>query len=192
MRVLIVGEGKHELGGALETLVRRLLDRDIHCDLEPVKRNDIHAHHGRGQGYFKKALRWMLEAQRRGYDAIVLLIDEDGKAERTRELTQAQADCSITALPRALGVAIRTFDAWILADEQALGAVLGLRIAQQRQPERLGNPKSVFRGLQDCSTRRFDQSTLYRDILASADLVLLARRCPRGFAPFAGRIRQLS
>ena len=192
MKVLIVGEGKHELGGALETLVRRLMDRDIQCDVEPVKRNDIHAHHGRGQGYFKKALRWVLEARRRNYDAVVLLIDEDGKAERVRELTQAQEDVSVTAMPRALGVAIRTFDAWMLADESTLGNVLGLKVGQQRKPESLTDPKAVFRKLLDCSVQQLDQATLYRDIMVQVDLALLSTRCPRGFASFAGRVKRLS
>jgi hypothetical protein len=83
-----------------------------------VSRKDIHAHHGKGQGYFKKALRWILEAERRGYDALVLVIDQDNTPERVQEINKAQNDQRVT-LRRALGVAIRTFDAWMLADEQA-------------------------------------------------------------------------
>ena len=80
MKVLLVAEGKHERGkedrdGALETIVRRLHQGICQCDLDRVSRKDIHAHHGKGQGYFKKALRWMLHAQELGYDALVLVID---------------------------------------------------------------------------------------------------------------------
>jgi hypothetical protein len=52
MKVLLVAEGKHERGtedrdGALETLVRRLHQNSIQCDLDRVSRKDIHAHHGK-------------------------------------------------------------------------------------------------------------------------------------------------
>jgi hypothetical protein len=116
MKILLVGEGRHELAGALPALVQRFTSTDIQYDLDRVSRNDIHAHHGRGGGYFKKALRWIREAEKRGYDALILLIDEDNRPERTREIDDAQDHSTVTALPRALGVAIRTFDAWMLAD----------------------------------------------------------------------------
>src|SRR5215217_4681415 len=110
MRILLVGEGASELGGALETLVRRLGFSDVQVDSDRVSKQQIHAHHGRGQGYFKRAVRWMLEAGKRGYDAVVLLIDEDGRPERVTELRDAQ-EYSKSPVRRAFGVAIRTFDA---------------------------------------------------------------------------------
>lgn len=150
MRILLVSEGKHEQSGALKNLVGRLLAREFECDQEPVKNNAIHAHHGGGQGYMKKAIRWILEAQRRGYDALVLLIDEDNKAERLREIEQAQAYFGpSTTLPRALGVAVRTFDAWMLADETALTRVLGRPVPRQRDPEAQSQPKAICAQLLD-------------------------------------------
>lgn len=72
MRVLVVSEGKHEHSGALENLVKRLGGERATFASDRVQSNRIHAHHGQGQGFFKRALRWLLEAQKRGFDALVL------------------------------------------------------------------------------------------------------------------------
>ena len=112
MKVLLVAEGRHERGkedrdGALETHIRRLRQDIVQCDLDRVSRNDIPVHPGKGQGYFKKAIRWIEEAEKRGYDALVLLIDQDNTPQRVQEVTEAQKSQLVT-LRRALGVAIRT------------------------------------------------------------------------------------
>jgi len=90
MKVLLVGEGASELAGALETLVRRLGLAEAEIAQDRVSRRDLHAHHGKGRGYFKRAVRWMLEAQKRGHDALILVIDEDGHPERSQEFADAQ------------------------------------------------------------------------------------------------------
>lgn len=134
MKVLLVSEGKHELSGSLESLVRRISSRELDVHHDRVSRNDIHTHRGKGQGFFKRAIRWLLEARKRGYEAIVLVIDEDGYAERTSEIKEAQYYSGVV-FPRAFGIAIRTFDAWMLADERALTTVLGCQIQRQPAPE---------------------------------------------------------
>lgn len=195
MRVLLVAEGKHERGtedrdGALETLVRRLHPDVAYCDLDRVSRKDIHAHHGRGQGYFKKALRWMLEAEKRGYDALILLIDQDNTPQRVHEITNAQHDPRVP-LRRALGAAIRTFEAWMLADEQALTRILGKVVLRQPSPEDISNAKGVCAQLLDSYQAMMSQSIFYASIAQEADLEAIAQRCPRGFAPFAQRLRTM-
>jgi hypothetical protein len=195
MKVLLVAEGKHERGkedrdGALETLIRRLRQGIAQCDLDRVSRNDIHAHHGTGQGYFKKALRWMLEAKKRGYDALVLLIDQDNTPQRVQEITETQNDQNV-ALRRALGVAIRTFDAWMLADESALTRILGYSVPTQPSPEELSDAKSKCTQFLGASQEAMSQSAFYAAVAHAADLSTLERRCVRGFAPFAQRLRAL-
>jgi hypothetical protein len=176
--------------GALEILVRRLHQDISQCDLDRVSRKDIHAHHGKGQGYFKKALRWILEAEKRGYDAIVLVIDQDNVPERLQEITRAQHHQLVT-LRRALGVAIRTFDAWMLADEQALTRVLGYSVSPQRAPEDVSDAKSVCTQLLSKSLTAMSQSEFYAFVAREADLSTLTRQCSKGFAPFAERVRSL-
>jgi hypothetical protein len=155
-----------------------------------VSRKDIHAHHGKGQGYFKKALRWILEADKRGYDAIVLVIDQDNAPERVQEITSAQNDQRV-ALRRALGVAIRTFDAWMLADAQTLTHVLGYAVSSQRSPEDVSDAKSVCTQLLGKSPTAMSQSGFYALVAREADMSMLTRQCPKGFAPFAQRVRSL-
>jgi len=195
VRVLLVAEGQHEQGkedrdGALETLVRRLHQDIIQCDLDRVSRKDIHAHHGKGQGYFKKALRWIREAEKRGYDAIVLVIDQDNAPERVQEITQAQNN-QLVALRRALGVAIRTFDAWMLADAQALTRVLGYVVSPQRCPEDVSDAKDICSQLLGKSPMAMSQSELYAFVAHEIDMSTLTRQCSKGFAPFAQRVRSL-
>ena len=191
MKVLLVSEGKHELAGALETLVRRLFSpREIEIDHDKVSIADVHAYHGKGQGYTKRAIRWLLDARKRGYDAIVLVIDEDGQTERVREIAEAQKHEGFE-FQRAFGVAIRTFDAWMLADEQALTAVLGCQIQCQPAPESEKDPKQACKDLRDAGEADISQTEMYVRIAERVNLLLLEQRCPRGFAPFADRVRRL-
>ena len=90
MRVLVVSEGKHELSGALENLLKRLGGVSASLEFDRVSNDKIHAIHGKGQGHFKKAVRWLNEAEDRGANALILLIDEDGRSETIREIKDAQ------------------------------------------------------------------------------------------------------
>lgn len=189
MRVLIVGEGKHERSGAFESFVRRLSPQnDLEFESDRLARSDIHASHGKGSGYFKKAVRWMLEAKKREFDGCVLVVDEDGKPERRSEIDLAQ-ESPLGIRCRALGVAVRQFDAWMLADERALTQVLGGTVQRQRAPEEISDPKRTCEQLRDAAQSRLPLSEMYAGVAHAADLTLLAERCPRGFAPFADRLR---
>ena len=187
MRVLLVSEGIHEQRGALEALVRQLSPHGFEFEHAKVSRNDIHAHHGKGGGYFKRAIRWMLEAEERGFDAIVLLIDQDGHAVRSQEIDHAQAH-ALGVERRALGVAIRTFDAGMLSDETALSSVLSATVPRQRQPESMRDPKNVLIALAEASDSPTRLRDLYTSVAQSANLDTLRERCPSGFAPFAERV----
>ena len=195
MKVLLVAEGKHERGkedrdGALETLICRLRQDIAQCDLDRVSRNDIHGHPGKGRGYFKKAIRWIQEAEKRAYDALVLLIDQDNTPQRVQEITEAQNPQHVV-LRWALGVAIRTFDAWMLADERALTRILGYSVPTQPSPEEISDAKSKCTQLLGDSQAAMSQSELYAKMAHAADLSTLERRCAREFAPFAKRLRTL-
>ena len=190
MKILLVSEGPSELNGALQNLVRRLGVMEDDIDIDRVSQRDVHAHHGKGKGYFKRAVRWMLEARKRRCDALILVIDQDGRPERTREIDDAQQHAG-TSVYRALGVAIRTFDAWMLADEKALTNVLGVSVSRQPGPEGILDPKGVCRGLLDESERSLRQREMYAAIAEVADIAVLETRCPKGFAPFAQRVRGL-
>src|SRR5207302_839585 len=57
MRVLIVAEGKHELDGALEALIRRLNPKELACDQRKVSDPALRAYQGKGPGYLKETIR---------------------------------------------------------------------------------------------------------------------------------------
>ena len=190
MRVLVVAEGKHERSGALEALLRRLGGEQATFESDRVQNNRIHTHPGKGPKYLRRALAWLRYAQNEAYDALVLLIDEDGQPERIAQFNDAQAH-NLYSLPRALGVAIRSFDAWMLADEKALTCVLGCQIDKQSDPETIRNPKQRCADLLEESPNRIAQSEMYAKVCECVDLDVLSARCKKGFAPFSERIRDV-
>jgi len=197
MKVLIVSEGKHELGpnhaeGSLSILVRRLLGCEVEIHQEKVSDPQFHTHAIRGKGSkcLKRALRWIQYAEGNGFDAVVVVIDQDKYPNRIVDLSSAQ-DSQLWPIPRALGVAIREFDAWMLADEVALTDVLGCRVSRQRSPEDMSDPKAVAADLLVQSDRSISQTRMYAEVSKAADLEKLCERCPKGFDPFANRVVQM-
>ena len=190
MRVLVVAEGKHELHGALGNLLEKLGGDGSSFDYDRVSNNTIHAVHGTGNGYFKRARRWLIEAEKRGVDALIFLIDEDGKAERIEQIRRAQ-NYPIPQLPRAMGVAIRMFDAWMLADEKALTEVLDYNINKQADPETIRNPKQMCEELLTNSQIEIPQREMYARVSSKINIDILCNRCQSGFRPFATYVRNI-
>ncbi len=195
MRVLLVAEGKHEHGsndlpGALEILVHRLTTGDIELKKRPLSRKERHTFHGKGKGHFKKAVRCMLDAEGDGFDALVLLVDEDGKPERRTQIDDAQ-EATLAPIKRALGVAVRTFDAWMLADEGCLSEVLDVSVRKRKDPEKMRDPKRNCQVLLDRAKKEMTQTQMYSGVMNALDLSILEKRCPDGFAPFAKSVRAL-
>ncbi len=190
MTVLVVAEGKHELSGALENLLKRLGGDNAVFEFDRVSNKNIHAFHGKGKRYFKRAFRWLKEAEQKGADALILLIDEDGIRERIGQIQEAQ-DSLLSQLPRAMGVAIRMFDAWMLADEKALTEVLGNNVNRQTNPETIGNPKQVCAKLLADSQIQISQSEMYASVSSKINIEILCDRCKSGFKPFATYVRNI-
>lgn len=205
MRVLLVSEGAHELGAwdesglptgpsALETFCRRLLGQEVEFVRKKVSDPEVRTHRmaGKGDGYEKRVLMWMRRAELEGFDALVLVIDQDDPAERRQQQLDRAQDDGRFPIRRALGVAIRTFDAWILADEKALSLALGSPCKRQKEPEGFSEPKAVCRELlEQSSSSCASVSHFYAAVAEHADLGQVAERCRRGFAPFARRMREL-
>jgi len=190
VRVLLVSEGQHEQSGALETLVRRLAPRVGIVEQDRIARTDIHATHGKQPGYERKAVRWILEAMRRGFDAVVLVVDQDKDRKRLKQINDAQQSKS-SDLPRALGVAIRSFDAWMLADETALSKALGVPVQRQPDPETQRDPKERCTSLLKQCEKPLSQRDMYAAVASDSDLDLIRQRCPEGFGSFADRVTKL-
>ena len=193
MKLLLVSEGKHELRdlaqrGALRVFVERLLPSPA-CEIETRKVSDpaIIVEKGKGNGMLKRFIAWLKYAAKHQFDAIVLVIDEDGDTDRLKAIEDAQLS-TLVPIQRALGLAIRSFDAWILADETAMTSVLGIPIGRQRDMETILDPKQLCRKL--CADK-FSLTDFYAKVAEIAILADLESRLPRGFAPFANRVRAL-
>lgn len=190
MRLLLVSEGEHESSGALEALVRRLLpDGEHECTFKNIR--DLRGGHGKGPRYFKKVVTFLHFAARNGYEALVLVVDEDGDRSRRRQFDDAQEHSDV-ALPRAIGLAIPTFDAWMLADERALSRALGCIVQRQPDPEQVPSPKQLCERLHADSRCEVGLREVYATVASLLDLDVLRRRCPDGFGVFARRVCALA
>jgi hypothetical protein len=90
MRLLVVAEGPSELHGALRLLIEAVLQVPIEVEHMAVKSPEVRVHlrPGIGSGLKKRLLAWIRYAERKNFDGLVLVIDEDGKPERLPSLTQ--------------------------------------------------------------------------------------------------------
>jgi hypothetical protein len=87
VRILIVSEGKHELGGgdapgALTVLVKRLTNVALNVEVRPMNDPRVRIHRGSGHGFEKRAIAWLRHAEREEFEAVVIVIDEDGDPDR--------------------------------------------------------------------------------------------------------------
>ncbi len=151
MKALLVSEGRHELStsdaetSALQELMRRLAPRIESYDRRKVsdRRVRIHTTKGKFPNYGRRLEAWLRYAQLQGYDALIVVVDRDGDADRSAGVAYAQESTSFT-IHRAIGLAVESFDAWMLADEQAISRVFATTVQRQPDPESITAPKGHF------------------------------------------------
>ncbi len=127
-----------------------------------------------------------------GPDLALVLVDQDDEPQRKRDLDAATADLSVT---RVIAVAVKEFEAWLLADPDALrdavGPVDSLPAAPEAPP-RAGDAKGCLQGLgARCwspVTTAHDEHDFRRTIAAACSLAVVANRCP-SFGAFRGELR---
>lgn len=138
--------------------------------------------------------------------AIVAVSDRDGKenSDRIEGLNEGREYVARSRKPCAVGVAIETIEAWLLADEQALREGLeNPAISRQKDPESLtsrdetsaNSPKGCLNQLIDESQEgaaSSDYPELYAAIARAIDLDVLIKRCPEGFVPFAAQVKEMA
>lgn len=214
MKWLLVAEGPHEVAqfneryrfdpatgeeqyGALRALIERILDGKVALPPPEIRRiSDVNVAtiRGRGKGYLPRLMAWLRWAERENrFDFVVIVFDEDNVLERRKAAENAQENLVQAAIPRAIGVAIRTFDAWMLADQKALQSVLGTNVDFISRPEDEEDPKSCCKQL--ARTAGYEGATrdLYLKLITDHNLSIetLEKLCPKGFQPFAERVRKL-
>lgn len=209
LRVLLVSEGRHELGDCgggdvpaeslppLAVLVQRLVGKAgtvrFCCRRGKSIRN---VHRGRmSSGWGKKVYSAMWLAangtEARTFDAVVVVVDRDGprNAERLSEMKQGRDTYGNSRFPCALGVAIEAFDAWMIADAKGIAVAGGDDAKAQSDPESVRRPKDVA----DEIFQTHGGTGLgpkYAIVAREADLADLEQTCPQGFKPFADEVRR--
>jgi hypothetical protein len=137
------------------------------------------------------------------FRGVVIVVDRDGperggdrlaKMERGRE--RAEADGYV--LPCALGIAIETAEAWLLADGQALENALGLdETPSISDPEGLygrkgseEHPKGKLNSYLDRDSQNRTHGECIADIAERSDIPVIRDKCKRGFAPFQDEVTE--
>jgi Domain of unknown function (DUF4276) len=200
-------EGEPDRKGAVTILVRRLLEEKLgrevkewEMESKPLPR--VNRRSPTLSGYEHKVRDAIIDARISGCTAVVVVVDRDGTRPGMRLTAladgraHAERDGEALAGKTAIGVAVETVEAWLLADEAALNAALDPDppAVTTPSPEQLDgpartetHPKTCLRQLLDRSRR--EVSWPYDEIAERVRLDLLAARCPEGFAPFADEVK---
>ena len=117
-------------------------------------------------------------------DLAVVLVDEDGQSSRKKML-----EGLVAAIPvnKVIAVAIREFEAWLVADEAVASEAMGKTFERTRDPETMapGEAKAQWAswvsGGDECAARL--------TVARTVDLDGLASRC-RAFETFRGELRR--
>jgi hypothetical protein len=196
MRILVVSEGRSELAGGLLALLHRITGFPTSAfELKGI-RDDLRKRvypKGQHAPYEKLLLSWMSYGFDSGFDAVVIVADRDGDPDREAGVVAAQSSRADYVLNRrAIGLAIETFDAWMLADEVALSKVCERTVNRQKAPESLSkdDAKRIAKGFVEECGRGMGES--YAGICQDLDLDVLTTRCPKGFKPFRDRVFEMA
>jgi len=214
MRVAFLSEGATELafasgargdeGWRRDSLLKILIERilDVPGRIESLEHDSLPFLEGNPAGRLcRDAARTARQCVRFGAQGVVVVVDRDRTPPRGRwrglveqkEGLRNHPDRPLV-IPMAVGVAVETVEAWLLADEVGLCDALGLPHPDQpmRSPEGLDgppgkadHPKSVLAAY---LARDTVQGRGFLDQVAAIaramDLDTVARRCPQGFDRF--------
>ncbi len=136
----------------------------------------------RGYGFIKELPSLVKRLEDDRVDVLVAVVDTDDTRinERLSAMREAIDDCQLTPISFATGLAVRSVEAWLLADEQAIGMALGgVAVNRQPDPERIDNPKVHLQRLISDLTGGVEFSVeAYADEIAGhTDLRVLRNRC---------------
>ena len=218
MKILVVGEGPDEAGqvddanapNALAILVLRLLDGKSDWTVDrkyftPSPGRHVHPDvRNKGHGWVKKVKRHILDAGQEQFDAIFLVVDHDRDRKRAAAIRKGVDDlmdetAAAFACASVVGFAIETFDAWMLADRQALEKALKIDVGELPSPENLdgkpGTDRHPKRRMKDLIARSHASVDhpwqLYPTLAKALDLGTLEKLCPKGFGVFAKDVRRV-
>jgi len=178
--------------GAAHLLVRRCLEHSRSLAPESIRFEEPLRSRGRlargsvlhSRTTLRPLLFWADEELQP--DLAVVLVDADGKEERQAELDSALQELTLEAIA---AVAIQEFEAWLIADPDAVKAVLRKPLSPPKPPERLGRrqAKELLQQWSEEHASKQAPEELRRQLAERCDLDTLARVCPA----FAGFLHKL-
>lgn len=208
LRVVVYGEGKHELGAgaprevsrkempALARLVDRLLGEPQHVSYECRPFSRVPPVHKKGPRFARKTQSAIYQAHRDGFDAVAVVVDRDrnSDADRIEALREGRDGMGPGNYPPcAVGVAVETFDAWMIVDGGAVKAAGGKAGNSFLGAEGLSGKEGSKKHPKDVARTIFGEdaslSERYAIVAGCVDLEHLVKCCPRGFGRFAEDIR---
>ena len=138
-----------------------------------------------GHGFIKELPTFAATIQAKGCDMLVAVVDSDApKApDRLQRLRAAKTACeSDISICIAEGLAIRSIESWLLADDFALHTTFGGERSKWvfPNPESLSEPKIILNTLvrQQSGGNELTFAFYAGDIAEKMDIALLRRRCP--------------
>ncbi|MFP2910092.1 DUF4276 family protein [Pyxidicoccus sp. 3LFB2] len=211
LRVVIYAEGAGELAGAVRSqrapssplegeelgaahlLVRRCLERCRGLDTsliqfeEPLRTrrgklargSDLHS-----PDTLRTLLFWA--DARKQPDLVVVLVDQDGDEDRQQALASRVEDVPVKTV---VAVAIQEFEAWLIADPNALKSVFHQPLRMNKPPERLGRreAKDQLNQWSEQHARSKEPAELRRQLAEQCDLDIVAQQCS-AFSEFLRRL----
>jgi hypothetical protein len=221
VRVLFIGEGKNDR--IVSTLARKVCPaidelgaggsgfmeiRDRKLDALPKSPGKFSKDRLlKTRGLDAKAARAVVEADRSGFSATVIVVDADEAPENAVELLAEGAAEGRSRLDRphgfACGLAVQSIEAWTLGAPGALARVLRAALGQltreynPSKAESFSNTspddKNGWKLLERITSHahRADCTEFREEVARETDIAELSRNCPQGFVPFAGQVAKI-
>ena len=104
----------------------------------------------------------------------VILVDQDGKRDRGKQL--ADWTQTITTTPKVIGVAIKEFEAWLIADVKTVRNISGSSIQVDKNPEDLPCRQAKDK-LTKCLGSSDNKKQLRINIARECNIELLESQC---------------
>jgi hypothetical protein len=218
MKALLVGEGPHDIGtptfapkphpatGVLAILFKKVCP---HVNAECVgyfwREIPILDRKKRKRGWAARVTSDIVLSVQQGCEGTVCVVDRDQDSDRLPAMEEGRErglKLVAEAHLAACGVAQESIEAWTLGAPTALSLVLGEtieRILEHYRPadveefhENSGKvekrPKSLIARI--AAIKWHDANTEFRQRVAEqTDIVELGRNCPKGFKPFADKLK---
>lgn len=172
--------------GPAHIIVQRILSEGIQIPapaidfVEPYRTQKAGARAKGSQLLKPKILDEILISWRLSQPLIILLVDSDDQppAERTAILKNALTRNSLVG---ATGVAVKEFEAWLIADANALGQVIGKIDHDCQAPEKLAckeAKQNLQKWIQDITYPSRQSIDIRRELAIAMNLDVVANLCP--------------